>query len=101
VTTNRVAAEAIDLADGLAGDPNLEGLIVLIPQADPGFDWLFGHGIAGLITMYGGANSHMTIRAAEFGIPAAVGVGQALYEQLAGAKLIELDCAANWVRVLR
>jgi phosphohistidine swiveling domain-containing protein len=101
VTTKRVAAEAIDLADGPVGDPDLEGFIVLIPQADPGFDWLFGHGIAGLITMYGGANSHMTIRAAEFGIPAAVGVGQALYEQLAGAKLIELDCAANWVRVLR
>ena len=24
-----------------------------IPQADPGYDWLFGHGIVGLITKYG------------------------------------------------
>ena len=31
------------------------GKIVLIPQADPGYDWLFGHKIAGLITKYGAA----------------------------------------------
>jgi phosphohistidine swiveling domain-containing protein len=101
VTRGRVVAEAIDLADPPAGNPDLKGLIVLIPQADPGFNWLFGRGIAGLITMYGGANSHMTIRAAELGLPAAVGVGQALYDQLVGAKVLELDCAANWVRVVR
>jgi len=101
VTSGRVVAEAIDLANQPVDNPDLRGLIVLIPQADPGFDWLFGHGIAGLITMYGGANSHMTIRAAEFGLPAAIGVGQALYDQLSGARLIELDCTANWVRALR
>ena len=101
VTTSRVVAKALDLADTPDMDPNLDGLIVLIPQADPGFDWLFGHSIAGLVTMYGGANSHMTIRAAEFGLPAAIGVGQALYDRLAEADMIELDCGANWVRKLR
>ena len=101
VTSLRVVARSIDLMESPATNPDLEGLIVLIPQADPGFDWLFGHGIAGLVTMYGGANSHMTIRAAEFGLPAAIGVGQATYDSLSGAKLIELDCSAHWVRVLR
>jgi phosphohistidine swiveling domain-containing protein len=101
VTSGRVVAGSIDLANPSVENPNLKGLIVLIPQADPGFDWLFGHGIAGLVTMYGGANSHMTIRAAEFGLPAAIGVGQAAYDQLSGARLIELDCSAHWVRVLR
>ena len=100
VTSVRVVARSIDLTDPPAGNPDLEGLIVLIPQAAPGFDWLFGYRIAGLVTMYGGANSHMTIRAAEFGLPAAIGVGQATYDNLSGAKLIELDCSAHWVRVL-
>jgi len=101
VTTGRVVAEAIDLADPMGMTPDLEGRIVLIPQADPGFDWLFGHRMAGLITMYGGSNSHMTIRAAELGLPAAIGVGQSSYEELAGARIIDLDCAAKWVRVVR
>ena len=101
VTTGHVVAEVIDLADPTAMTPDLEGRIVLIPQADPGFDWLFGHRMAGLITMYGGSNSHMTIRAAELGLPAAIGVGQSSYEELAAARMIDLDCAAKWVRVVR
>jgi len=101
VTSGRVVAESVDLASPPAESPDLKDKIVLIPQADPGFDWLFGHGIAGLVTMYGGANSHMTIRAAEFGLPAVVGVGQSLYDQLALANVIDLDCAARWVRVVQ
>ncbi|CAI49065.1 ATP-grasp fold protein [Natronomonas pharaonis DSM 2160] len=82
-------------------DPTLDGRIVLIPQADPGYDWLFGYDIAGLVTMYGGTNSHMAIRAAEFGLPAAIGVGESLYEQLSGAEVIELDCEAKAVERIR
>ena len=100
VTNIRVSARSINLADKSAENYDLKGMIVLIPQADPGYDWLFGHGIAGLITMYGGANSHMTIRAAEFDLPAAIGVGQSLYDALATADVIDLDCGAKWVRVL-
>ena len=51
---------------------DLTGKIVLIENADPGYDWIFTQKIAGLITKYGGANSHI-IRCAEFGIPAAIG----------------------------
>ena len=46
-------------------DADVTGRIVLIPSADPGYDWLLARGIAGLITMFGGANSHMAVRAAE------------------------------------
>ena len=50
--------------------------IVLIENADPGFDWLFSFNIKGLITKFGGANSHMSIRCNELKIPAAIGVGE-------------------------
>ena len=63
----------------------------MIPQADPGYDWLFGQNIVGLVTMYGGANSHMSIRAAEFGLPAAIGVGEKIYQSLTDARVIELN----------
>ena len=32
----------------------LEGSILLINNADPGYDWIFSHGIVGYITKYGG-----------------------------------------------
>ncbi|MEO1944881.1 MAG: PEP/pyruvate-binding domain-containing protein, partial [Candidatus Thioglobus sp.] len=58
----------------------LNGKIVLIESADPGFDWIFSKQIVGLITKYGGANSHMAIRCAEFEIPAAIGCGEQRFE---------------------
>ena len=77
---------------------NLDGKIVLIPQADPGYDWLFGYGIVGLITKYGGANSHMAIRAAEIGLPSAIGVGEKLYDNILKMKKVELDCLGRTIR---
>lgn len=94
VGTRRVRAHITRLAgaDGRpADDGRLANSVVLIPQADPGYDWLFGQGIAGLVTMYGGANSHMAIRAAELGLPAAIGIGEGLYDRLSRARLIFLD----------
>lgn len=75
----------------LEGNIDFSGMIILIPHADPGFDWLFSSNIAGLITMYGGANSHIAIRAAEFNLPAAVGVGEELYKSLIKHNKIALD----------
>jgi phosphoenolpyruvate-protein kinase (PTS system EI component) len=51
--------------------------------------------------MYGGANSHMAIRAAELKIPAVIGAGESLYNQWAKAKILEIDCANGNVRILR
>lgn len=70
---------------------NLTGKVVLIENADPGYDWILATGLAGLITMFGGANSHMAIRCAESGIPAAIGVGASKFLDLTDANLIELD----------
>ena len=53
---------------------NLNDLIICISSADP--DMIsFNYNIGVLITEYGGANSHMSIRCAELNIPAAIGVG--------------------------
>lgn len=75
--------------------PNIDGHIVMIESADPGFDWIFSHPISGLITKYGGANSHMAIRCAEFGLPAAIGCGERLFENMRKARVIELNAAAK------
>jgi choline kinase len=100
VSQGRVAAEVVVLADGEASTSiEIKGKVVAIPRADPGYDWLFAHGICGLVTQYGGANSHMTIRAAELGLPAAIGVGEALFERLAAARLIVLDCALRRIEI--
>ena len=79
---------------------DLTGKIIIISQADPGYDWLFSHNIAGLITQYGGANSHMAIRSAEIGLPAAIGVGEKLYEELSQANRLELDCLGQRIRLI-
>jgi phosphohistidine swiveling domain-containing protein len=77
--------------------PDIDGRIVLIESADPGFDWIFSHEILGLITKYGGTNSHMAIRCAEFGLPAAIGCGERLFDSLSKARVIELNCSARQV----
>jgi hypothetical protein len=83
------------------GHVDVAGRIVLIPSADPGYDWLLARGIAGLITMFGGANSHMAVRAAECRLPAAIGVGESRYASLARAEVIRLDCGARTLSVVR
>ena len=97
ITAKTVTAETRRLPG--EDTPDINGHIVLIESADPGFDWIFSHDIKGLITKYGGANSHMAIRSAEFGLPAAIGCGERLFESLARAPVVELDCAAQKVVV--
>lgn len=102
VGRTRVTASVVHLhGDVLRDASDLAGQIVLIPQADPGFDWIFAQGIAGLVTMYGGANSHMAIRSAEFGLPAAIGVGEERFNKLKSASVIEIDPIGETLRVLR
>lgn len=80
---------------------NLDKKIVLIKRADPGYDWLFSQNIAGLVTLYGGANSHMAIRSAEFNLPAAIGVGDQIYEKLINSNLIQLDPIKKIIKGLK
>ena len=71
---------------------NIQGSIVFIPSADPGFDWIFSHKISGFITAYGGVNSHMAIRANELGIPAIIGAGEKLYKKWSQFSKLRIDC---------
>ena len=96
ITQNQVTAHVVssDCRD------QLKGAIVCIKNADPGYDWLFSFGIAGLITAWGGANSHMAIRAAEQGLPAISGAGEILYSRWSGASALKIDCASHRVEIL-
>lgn len=82
-------------------EDDLTGAIAVLPSADPGYDWLFSRGIAGFITCYGGANSHMAVRASELNLPAVIGAGEQLFGRWSRAKIIHLDCASRRVAVLR
>ena len=58
IGVERVEATPIHLDCLSPGTVNLFGKIICIDNADPGYDWIFTKGIKGLITKYGGANSH-------------------------------------------
>ncbi len=75
--------------------PNLENSIVILENGDPGYDWIFTRNIAGLVTKYGGVASHMAIRCAEFGLPAAIGCGELIFNQIKDVQSVLLDCKAN------
>jgi len=98
ITLNAVTGNVVAIETPAA---ELRGNILLIPSADPGFDWIFAHGVGGFITMFGGANSHMAIRASELGIPAVIGTGESLYRRWAAASVLEIDCAKGKVTVLQ
>ena len=78
----------------------LVGSIVFLESADPGFDWIFTKEICGFVTCWGGANSHMAIRAAELGVPAVIGAGPAKFKYWLSFKNIELDCLNRTVRCI-
>ena len=88
----RLEGMIVELIPYQEKSPELEGKIVCIEGADPGYDWIFTRNIAGLITKYGGANSHMAIRSAEYGIPAAIGCGEQTYERIVKSEKCLLDC---------
>lgn len=97
VSRKRITAPIV-LVENYRPDLDLGNCIVAIRAADPGFDWIFGHAIAGLVTEYGGIASHMAIRAAEFGLPAAIGCGSVIFRNLIGSAQVLLDCANQIVR---
>ncbi len=78
----------------------MEGAIVCIENADPGFDWIFTRNIGGLVTKFGGTNSHMAIRCAEYGLPAAIGVGDVLFESISNAQMALLNSDTHTLQVI-
>jgi phosphohistidine swiveling domain-containing protein len=98
ITLKNITSEVVDIKN--TDTVSLEGKIVCIRSADPGYDYLFSKKIAGLVTCYGGANSHMAIRCAELGIVAVIGCGENLYEKLKKAKKIFINSANKQIKIL-
>ncbi len=96
ITLSQVTASVVNCSD----KDKLEGAVVCIPNADPGFDWLFAYPIAGLITAWGGVNSHMAIRAGEQSLPAVIGAGEKHYLRWSAAHRLHIDCAGQRVEIL-
>lgn len=100
ITSFKVCGE-IKVIGSMGEADHISGKIVMIESADPGYDWIFALGIKGLMTMYGGANSHMAVRAGELGIPAVIGVGGKRFETYRKAKIVEIDALLKTVRILK
>lgn len=96
ITSKRVEGEVVNLEEET--DEDLMDKIVIIPKADPGYEWIFTKGIRGFITKYGGMASHMAIRCAEFEIPAAIGCGEKIYNYASSMNYLELDCANGVIK---
>lgn len=79
---------------------NLDNMIICIENADPGYDFIFNHKIKGLITRYGGSNSHMAIRCLEKNIPACIGVGKIIYDTVKISKNIFIDANNKILKII-
>ena len=91
--TSGVVSAPVAVLSYEAPPESLDGCIVVVENADPGYDWIFSRNIAGLVTKYGGVASHMAIRCAEFGLPAAIGCGEIHYDKVINAGKLVIDCA--------
>lgn len=91
ITKEKILSETIYL-NNKTKFRELDQKIVFIENADPGFDFLFTYNIKGLVTKYGGANSHMAIRCLEENIPACIGIGERKFNFFKNSKKVELDC---------
>lgn len=101
VTKKNITGKIIFLKSDDNLKQNIHNKIVLTENADPGFDWIFQKKIKALITKYGGANSHMTIRCSELDIPAAIGVGDKKFDEILKTKnQIDLDCSTKNINLI-
>lgn len=99
VTLKSISGQIVLEKDILNND--IRNKIICIKSADPGYDYLFSKKIKGLITCYGGANSHMAIRCAEMGIPAVIGCGEQNFNKYSKSKFIEIDSLNRQIRILK
>lgn len=100
IGTGSVSGPVVLLEANSPSTLSLAGCIACIENADPGFDWIFTKSPAALVTRFGGANSHMAVRCAELGIPAAIGCGDQIFDRISQAPRAELNCSERIMRPL-
>ena len=98
ITKKKIDGEYLDL-DKKLEIKHLSNKIIFIENADPGYDWIFAYKIKGLVTKFGGINSHMAIRCSELSIPAVIGCGEQIYLSLTEKKNnhIYIDCSSSLI----
>ena len=100
ITNQKISKKIQKISNSNTKNENISNKIIVIENADPGYDWIFTKKPAGLITKYGGIASHMAIRCAELRLPAAIGIGEIIYEKIDDAEKILLDCDNKQIIVL-
>lgn len=96
ITKKKVSGEFI-VNPNIKNFRSIREKIILIENADPGYDWIFGNNIRGLVTKYGGINSHMAIRCSEQSIPAVIGCGEQIFNKIINNKEIFIDCSSSLI----
>ena len=91
ITDKNISGKLVFL-DGKSEKSSLKNMIAVIENADPGFDWIFSHKIKGLITKFGGINSHMSIRCEELNIPAIIGFGEDNFSKITNLEKLNVNC---------
>lgn len=97
ITENIVVGSILEIKN-IKDYSKLDNKIVLLKNADPGYDFIFSRKLKGLITCYGGANSHMSIRCLELDIPAIIGVGSKAYNEISNLNSVEINCKQNFYK---
>ena len=101
ITKKKVKNHSLTINESNYNYNNIENKIIIVSNADPGWEWLFSRNIGGLITCYGGMNSHMAIRCQELSLPAVIGCGPEKYETYKdNNNIIEIDCELEIIRTL-
>jgi len=99
ITEKSINSETLVLQKNVS-KKELKNKIIILENADPGYDWIFSCNPAGLITKYGGVASHMSIRCSEIELPAVIGCGEILYENILESSKILLDCKNNEILII-
>ena len=97
ITDKKISAEVVCLDDDNIST-DITGKIVVISNASSGYNWLFEQNIAGLIAKYGGDNTRLAARCKRYGIPAALGCGEKIYQYVTTMKQVEIDCQNRKIR---
>jgi phosphoenolpyruvate-protein kinase (PTS system EI component) len=97
ITNKKTSGKIKILKNKINKHVSIDDRIIFTENADPGYEFIFHHKIKGLVTKYGGANSHMSIRCMELGIPAIIGIGENNYNFYKKYKRLEINCETKTI----